>query len=125
MAQLSKALIIVGAVKLLLDCLRLDDEYMRILWETLQSLDGYRDRTTLIVTTDHGRGRTPKDWVDHGEGIAGSEEIWIAIIGPDTPDRGLSGPAPTVHQADVAATMLELLGLPLDALPSGAGPPKQ
>ena len=107
----------------LLDCLRLTDDYMRILWETLQSLDGYRDRTTLVVTTDHGRGRTPKDWVDHGEGIAGSEEIWIAIIGPDTPDRGVVGPAPTVHQADVAATMLELLGLPLASLPPEAGPP--
>lgn len=107
----------------LLDCLRLDDDYMRILWETLQSIDAYRDRTTLIVTTDHGRGRRAKDWVDHGAGIAGSEDIWIAIVGPDTPGRGALGPSPTIYQADVAATMLELLGLPPDALPPGAGPP--
>ena len=107
----------------LLDCLRLWDDELRLLWETLQSLDGYRDRTTLIVTTDHGRGRKPKDWVDHGEGVEGSEEIWAAIIGPDTPDRGLVGPTATVYQADLAATMLELLGLPVTSLPAGAGPP--
>lgn len=107
----------------LLDGLRLDDDYMRILWETLQSIEAYRGRTTLIVTTDHGRGRTAKDWVDHGEGIAGSEDIWIAIVGPDTPARGVLGPFPTIHQADVAATMLDLLGLPRGALPPEAGPP--
>jgi len=109
----------------LLDCLRLDDDYLKILWETLQSLPEYRDRTTLIVTTDHGRGRTPKDWVDHGEGIRGSEEIWIAIVGPDTPDVGLASGTPEVHQADVAATMLDLLGLPRSALPGETGPPIQ
>jgi hypothetical protein len=107
----------------LLDCLRLDDDYLRILWTTLQSLPEYRDRTTLIVTTDHGRGRTPKDWVDHGEGIRGSEEIWIALIGPDTPDVGAAAGVAGVHQADVAATMLDLLGLPGTALPGETGPP--
>jgi len=107
----------------LLDCLRLDDDYLRILWETLQSLPGYRDRTTLVVTTDHGRGRTPKNWVDHGEGIRGSEEIWIAVIGPDTPDIGLAHDMPEAHQADVAATLLDLLGLPASLLPGEIGPP--
>ena len=107
----------------LLDCLRLEDDYLRILWETLQSLPEYRDRTTLVVTTDHGRGRTPKNWVDHGEGIRGSEEIWIAVIGPDTPDVGIAQGVPEVHQADVAATLLDLLGLPASLLPGETGPP--
>ena len=35
----------------------------------------YRGRTTLILTTDHGRGRTPQDWTDHGADVPGSEEI--------------------------------------------------
>ncbi len=72
----------------LLDYLNLADDFLEELWRTVQSMDRYRDRTTLIITTDHGRGRTPKDWVDHDTGIQGSQDIWIAIIGPDTPAIG-------------------------------------
>src|SRR5262249_39378960 len=71
----------------LLDYLEVLDSYLKTLWETIESREGYRGRTTLILTTDHGRGVTAKDWVDHDEGIEGSEDIWIAVIGPDTPHR--------------------------------------
>lgn len=87
------------------------DETLADLWRTLQSMDAYRDRTTLIITTDHGRGRTAEDWTDHGEKVEGAEDIWIAVIGPDTPDRGEAGPAPTVYLSNVAATVLYYLGL--------------
>lgn len=107
----------------LLDLLHVYDDYLRRLWNALQSMDAYRDRTTLVMTTDHGRGRTPRDWVDHGEKTAGSEEIWVAVIGPDAPHIGEATDTATVHQADVAATILRLLGLdPKDWNP-GAGPP--
>jgi len=75
------------------------------------------------VTTDHGRGVTPSDWVEHDEGIEGSEDIWIAVIGPDTPDRGELAPYPTVHQADVAATLLRFFGLDPAEFNPAAGPP--
>lgn len=107
----------------LLDALRIYDDYLRTLWETLESMDDYRGRTTLVVTTDHGRGVRPKDWVEHDAGIKGSEDIWVAVIGPDTPDRGLVAPAATVYQADVAATILRLLGLDPGAFDPAAGPP--
>jgi hypothetical protein len=87
------------------------DEALRRLWTTLQSFDQYRDRTTLVITVDHGRGATLDDWIDHGEDTPGAEEIWLAVIGPDTPDLGVVADAPTVHLADVAATVLGLLGL--------------
>jgi hypothetical protein len=107
----------------LLDYLHLADRFLEQLWGTLQSIDQYRGRTTLIITTDHGRGLTPKDWIDHDAGIEGSEDIWIAVIGPDTPDRGELAPAETVHQSDVAATMLRLLGLDWRDFNPDAGPP--
>jgi phosphopentomutase len=107
----------------LLDALHIYDEYLRILWETLESMDGYRGRTTLVITTDHGRGIRPKDWVEHDAGIKGSEDIWVAVIGPDTPDRGEVAPSATVYQADVAATILRLLGLDPRAFDPAAGPP--
>jgi len=107
----------------LLDYINVFDAYLKTLWETVQSLDGYSGRTTLIVTTDHGRGVTPADWVEHDEGIEGSADIWIAVIGPDTPDRGEVAPYPTVHQADVAATLLRFFGLDPGAFNAEAGPP--
>ncbi|MES2693768.1 MAG: alkaline phosphatase family protein, partial [Verrucomicrobiota bacterium] len=39
-----------------LDSITRSDRFVRELWELLQSLDAYRGQTTLIVTTDHGRG---------------------------------------------------------------------
>jgi len=107
----------------LLDALHIYDDYLRILWQTLESMDEYRGRTTLVITTDHGRGVRPKDWVEHDAGIKGSEDIWVAVIGPDTPDRGEVAPAATVYQADVAATILRLLGLDPRAFDAAAGPP--
>ena len=107
----------------LLDYLHLADAMLGELWQTLQSDEHYRGRTTLIVTTDHGRGRTPKDWVDHDAGIEGSQDIWVAIIGPDTPALGEVGKYPDVTQSDVAATMLQYLGLDYRQFNPDAGPP--
>jgi hypothetical protein len=107
----------------LLDYINLADSLLEELWRTVQSLDQYRDRTTLIITTDHGRGRTPQDWVDHDTGIEGSQDIWIAIIGPDTPALGEVSNHPDVTQSDIAATMLQYLGLDHRKFNRDAGPP--
>jgi hypothetical protein len=107
----------------LLDYLHVADGYLRELWETLQASETYRGRTSLIVLTDHGRGVRPSDWVEHDENVPGSEDIWIAVVGPDTPARGELAPYPTVYQADVAATLLRLLGLDDRKFNPDAGPP--
>jgi len=107
----------------LLDYLNVADGFLRRLWETLEASDAYRGRTTLIVTTDHGRGRTPREWVDHDGGVPGAEDAWVAIIGPDTPDRGAVAPADTVYLADVAATLLRFFGLDFRDWNPKAGPP--
>ncbi len=101
---------------------RLFDDVLAELWTTLQSMDQYRDRTTLIITTDHGRGHTTEDWVGHGEKIKGAEEIWIAVVGPDTPGRGEVSSAPTVYLSNVAATVLYYLGLDPAEYSSRAAP---
>jgi hypothetical protein len=107
----------------LLDYLRLMDGLLKELWETTQSLERYAGRTTLIITTDHGRGRTPADWHDHGAGIEGSEDIWIAVIGPDTPNRGEVADVAPLTQSQIAATMLQLLGSSAEDFAETAAPP--
>lgn len=107
----------------LLDYLRLVDRHLGELWATLQSMDRYRGNTTLIITTDHGRGRTPADWAEHDAGIEGSQDIWVAIIGPDTPAQGEVRGQAGVTQGDVAATMLQYLGLDHRDFNPDGGPP--
>lgn len=92
-----------------LDSIAVFDRHLRRLWETLQSMKEYRDSTTLIITSDHGRGATVADWSDHGSKVPGAGRVWLAIIGPDTKPAGeRSIPA---EQRDITPTMLALMGL--------------
>src|SRR5262249_33924419 len=65
------------------------DQFIAGLWKTLQEMPEYRNRTALVLTTDHGRGSTRVDWTDHGKKVPGAEFMWIAVLGPDTPPLGV------------------------------------
>jgi hypothetical protein len=86
------------------------DDYVRRLWETVQSLPQYQDKTTIVLTTDHGRGFAPKNWKNHGRDIEGAENIWMAFLGPDTPALGERKDCQTVTQSQIAATLAGFLG---------------
>ena len=47
------------------------DANLRLLWDELQSHPQYRGTTTMIVTTDHGRGDPPDGSRDHGKKTQG------------------------------------------------------
>jgi hypothetical protein len=99
------------------------DRFIRQLWEKLQSLPQYRGTTTLIISPDHGRGRTAEDWTDHGRDIQGSNETWLAVLGPDTPPRGERRDTSVAVQAQIAATIAALLGENYRAFQPDAAPP--
>ena len=96
------------------------DRMLAELWDWLQSDDFYRDRTTLLITTDHGRGADPAGWPGHGgspddeDVVTGSDQIWLAAIGPRIRSAGIL----TGHwtQSQVAATALQSLGLDASTL---------
>lgn len=85
------------------------DQFVAELWKIVQSDPKYRGTTTFIITTDHGRGNAPVQWKEHGVDEKGSENIWIAVIGPDTPALGERS-NDTVTQSQIAATVAALLG---------------
>jgi hypothetical protein len=101
------------------------DAFLKDLWQTIQSTPGYKNKTTLIITTDHGRGSHASDWQHHSskqalansaqgkrafpEGIVGSEHIWLGAIGPAIKGKGLIK-IKNVKQAQIAATVLSALG---------------
>ena len=99
------------------------DRFVGELWERLQSLPAYRDSTTFIITTDHGRGSGLTQWKEHGVEQKGSENIWIAVLGPDTPPLGERSHTAEVHQAQIAATVAALLGKDLRQAVREAAPP--
>jgi len=86
------------------------DHFVEELWTTLQALPAYHDKTTFIITTDHGRGSGPVDWKEHGVEQPGSENIWLAVMGPDTQPLGERTDTAPVIQAQIAATIAALLG---------------
>lgn len=99
------------------------DEYVKTLWETAQSIPQYRGKTTLIFSTDHGRGSGLKEWRDHGKKVDGAENIWLAILGPDTRALGERAAGSGITQNQIAATLAALLGEDYCAAVPQAGQP--
>jgi hypothetical protein len=112
-----------GRYDLVLDSAHQFDQFVRQLWETMQALPEYRDHTTFIITTDHGRGSGPKEWKELGAEQKGSENIWIAVMGPDTEALGERSNTAPVTQSEIAATIAQLLGKDFHEGSSDAAPP--
>ncbi len=100
-----------------------NDQQLRELWEYLQSSPKYRGKTSIIITIDHGRGKTIKDWTDHGEKVPEAQYIWMAFISPDSKMRGEWKNTETIYQNQVAATLCRLLNLDYSENNPKAGKP--
>jgi hypothetical protein len=112
-----------GRYDLLLESAHHFDDFVGQLWETMQAMPEYRDQTTFIITTDHGRGGGLEEWKEHGMEEKGSENIWIAVMGPDTDALGERQNTTVVTQAEIAATVTALLGKDFHGdLPEAAPP---
>lgn len=98
------------------------DEYLRVLWQTLQSMPQYRGKTSLIFTCDHGRGEG-QGWTSHGSGTPDSWQTWMAFMGPDTPALGERKNCDEVSLNRVASTLAALLGEDYNADVPKAGLP--
>jgi Metalloenzyme superfamily len=99
------------------------DRFVQGLWDTVQGIPQYRDKTTFIVSADHGRGSGLTGWKDHGEKVRGAEGIWLAVIGPDTPPLGERSQTAPVTQSQIAATIAALLGQDYQSAFPRAGAP--
>jgi hypothetical protein len=90
---------------------RMTDDLIRELWEYTHQHEQYKNKTTFLIATDHGRGTLPKsEWKSHGAKINGAEEVWLAVIGPDTPADGEIKTNGQLFQNQVAATAAAFLG---------------
>ena len=86
------------------------DVFMEKLWEFLQSRPFYKNKTTLMISTDHGRGEGDK-WTNHGSSVVDADRVWLAVMGPDTPAGGEMRDHPTVYSNQFAASISAFLGI--------------
>ncbi len=88
-----------------------EDAMIADLWNTIQSMPGYKNKTALIITCDHGRGdKVKEEWTSHGEKIKDADEIWIAAMGPDIKPLGEIKNSKQLYQRQLAKTIAALLG---------------
>ena len=99
-----------GRYDLVLDSAHRFDHFVHQLWDTMQAMPEYHGTTTFIITTDHGRGSGLTEWKEHGVEEKGSENIWIAVLGPDTAPLGERTHVAPVTQAQIAATVAAFVG---------------
>jgi hypothetical protein len=111
-----------GRYDLYLDATLRADQFIQRIWETIQKNSDYANRTALIVTTDHGRGATTKDWIDHGRDVPAAERTWMAVIGPGVPPLGVRRSV-NVTTAQIAATLAMLVGEKFEGVTRPAAPP--
>jgi arylsulfatase A-like enzyme len=98
------------------------DALIAELWALLQELPEYRGTTTLLITTDHGRGVGSRDWQHHGSDVAGSDNVWLAAMGPGIAALGERAGVSS-SQGQVAATVAAALGFDWNtAMPRAARP---
>lgn len=100
-----------------------NDQQIKELWEFLQSSPRYKGKTSILFTTDHGRGKTIKDWTDHGEKVPEAQNIWMAFVSPDSQLRGEWKNAETIYQNQAAATLCRWLNLDYSENNPQAGKP--
>ena len=112
-----------GAYAHVLDSFARNDRQLKELWDYLQSTPQYKGKTSLLITIDHGRGNTIKDWTDHGEKVPEAQYIWMAFASPDSSLRGEWKNAETIYQNQVAATLCRWLNLDYSENNPNAGKP--
>lgn len=88
------------------------DAFIAELWNYVQQDPVYADNTTILITTDHGRGTQPLEtWKHHGDEIPDAGQIWIAAMGPELKPLGEVSQEQQLYQNQVANTVARLLGL--------------
>jgi hypothetical protein len=87
------------------------DAFIGQVADTLDGMGELGARTTVIVTTDHGRNR---DFQHHGASSLTSARTFVLAFGGHVAKRGVACPTRDVTLADIAPTIRVLTGLPSD-----------
>ncbi len=97
------------------------DHLIQDIWNYIQQNTDYKDNTTVIITTDHGRGYKPIDsWKHHSNEIKGCDETWLIAFGKGVSSKGEISKNEQFYTNQIAASIAQLLGI---KAPEQAGKP--
>jgi len=108
-----------GDYRAYLTALHHADSLIGDLADTLDTMGDAGRRTTIIVTTDHGRN---SDFQGHGALRMESGRTFMLLFGERVATHGVGCPRRDITLADIAPTIRTLMGLPRDHR-EGAGNP--
>ncbi len=103
-----------GKYDMYLDAVKKINAMVAELWDYMQQDLFYKNQTTLLICTDHGRGNGD-EWTSHGSKIANANETYLMVMGPDTPALGEVKTSKEIYQDQFAQTMAKLLGFTFTA----------
>ncbi len=88
------------------------DAWVSDIWDFVESDPLYKGKTTILITTDHGRGNKIKSqWTSHGQEVSDSHEIWFALIGAKVEALGEVKSKAQVYQKDLIHRVSQLMNL--------------
>ena len=88
------------------------DSFIKELWDFVENDPYYKEQTTFIITTDHGRGTEPIDtWRSHGASVDGADEVWIIAFGKGIEPKGEIQTNFQHYSNQIAASVAKLLGI--------------
>jgi hypothetical protein len=94
-----------------LDAANQVDKWIKEIWDFVQNDPQYKNKTTLLITVDHGRGdKIKSQWTDHGSNVAGASQIWFAIMGPEIAGKGEIKTESQLYQKQFAQTIAKIMG---------------
>ncbi len=100
-----------GQYRSYLDAAHQVDAWIKQIWDFVQGDSQYRNKTTLFITTDHGRGDIiKKEWTSHNKKIQDANQIWFAVMGPNTSSNGEIKIDVQLYQKQFAQTIAKLMG---------------
>jgi len=92
------------------------DGLIKELWEFTQNDPIYKDKTTFIITTDHGRGTQPiGSWRGHGSSVDGADEVWLIAFGAGVKPIGEIDKEKQLYSNQIASTIAKLLKLDFES----------
>ncbi len=86
------------------------DEYIAQLWYLVNKDPFYKNNTSFIITTDHGRGSKANTWVRHDMLTKGSDGSWLMTLGAKFEAHGEVKNNDEIFNEQLAQTIAGLLG---------------
>lgn len=86
------------------------DKYVSDIWNFVQTDPEFKDNTTLLITTDHGRGEAIKSqWTSHGQKVLDSHQTWYVMLGKGVANLGEVSSKEQTYTKDLIHKVADLM----------------